>query len=68
MNGMNEENVMDTLIAAHELSADGIQQKALDLLTSRKMDCDKLFDGRTFPPDLWTLITKALHEKVLERM
>ena len=71
MNGLNEENVMDVLIVAHQLGFDDIQQKALDLITSLKMNEDKLFDeeklfeDRTFRPDLWAMIAKVVYPTTL---
>ena len=68
MNGLNQDNVMDTLIVAHQLGVEDIRRKALHVLTSRKFNSDKLFDGRTFPPDLWTLISKVIYDKMVKKL
>ena len=67
LNGLNEDNVMDVLMVAHQLGLDDIQQKALHLITSQKLNGDKLFDGRTFQHDLWALISKAIYQKLGEK-
>ena len=61
VNAMKYENLVDTLIVAHQLGLNDIQQMALDVISIRKLNVDKLFDGRSIPDDVWNLISSATY-------
>ena len=65
---LNEDNLIGALIVAHQLGFNDIQETALQVITRQKLDSDKIFNGRSMSNDLWTLVSKAIHKKMAEKM
>ena len=68
MNGINEDNLIDVPIFAHQLGLDDIQQKALHVITNRKHDTDKSFKSRTIPYNLLIIISRTIYNMMVEKL